>query len=51
MRPEEKISFLMLFCALLLVRNTKATLSESLAIVPLVGNAERLAGELVANGF
>ena len=51
MKPEEKISFLMFFCALLLVRNAKATVGESLAIVPLVGNAERLAEELVAHGF
>ena len=51
MRPEEKISFLMLFCTLLVARNAKATLTEFLVVIPLAGKAERLAGELVAHGF
>ena len=37
---------MMLFCALLLVKNSKATLEQSLNIVPLAGRAKFLAGEL-----
>ena len=40
----------MLFCTLLLVKKEKVTLEESVAIVPLVGRAKHLAGELV-NGI
>ena len=43
---EERVSYMMLFCALMLVRNSKATLEQSLNIVPLVGRARSLAGEL-----
>ena len=42
----EKVSYLMMFCALLLVRNAKASLEESLAVVPLGGNAKSLASYL-----
>ena len=48
MKREERVSYVMLFCALLLVRNSKATLEESMRIVPLVGSAKHLAGELAA---
>jgi hypothetical protein len=48
MKNEERQSYMMLFCALLLVRNSKATLEESMKLVPLVGSAKNLAGELVA---
>ena len=47
MKKEEKVSYMMLFCALMLVKNSRATLEESMAIVPLVGQARHLAGELV----
>ena len=47
MRREERVSYMMLFCALILVRNSKATLEQSMQIVPLVGRARHLAGELV----
>ena len=50
MKKEEKVSYMMLFCALMLVKNSRATLEESVAIVPLVGRAKQLAGELV-NGI
>ena len=48
MKREDRVSYLMLFCALLLVRNSKATLQESMRIVPLVGSAKDLAGALAA---
>ena len=48
MKKEERESYMMLFCALLLVRNSKATLEESMRLVPLVGSAKNLAGELAA---
>lgn len=47
MPRNEKVSYVMLFCALLLVRNSKATLEQSVTAVPLFVNAERLARELV----
>ena len=40
---QEKISYTMLFCALLLVRNAKASLKESMILLPLVGPAKKLA--------
>ncbi len=43
---EDKVSYLMLFCALMLVKNSKATLEQSVNIVPLAGKAKVLAGEL-----
>ena len=39
----DRNSFLMVFCALLLVRNAKATLEQSLQVVPLAGKARNLA--------
>ena len=50
MEKSEQISFLILFCALMLVRNDAATLEESLAIAPLIGGAKLLAGELSSSG-
>ncbi len=43
---EERVSYMMLFCALLLVKNSRATLEQSLQVVPLAGRAKSLAGEL-----
>ena len=43
----DKLSFLMLFCTLILVKNARATMEESLAVAPLGGKAKFLAGELV----
>ena len=46
MQQEEHLSHIMIFCALLLVRNAKATLEESLGVVPLFGRTKHLAGEM-----
>ncbi len=46
MKPEEKLSYMMMFCSMLLVRNFKATFQESIGILPLEGSAKHLAGEL-----
>ena len=43
----ESVSFLMLFCALILVRKERATLQQSLQAVPLFGKAKELAAELI----
>ena len=51
MRKDDRNSYVMLFCALLLVRNAKATLEESIRIVPLKGSARHLAGELAGHAF
>ena len=45
---EESISFVMLFCALILVKKDKASLEDSITIVPLFGGAKLLAGELAS---
>jgi hypothetical protein len=47
MKTDDRVSYVMLFCALLLVKNAKATLAESMQVVPLEGSAKELAGELV----
>jgi hypothetical protein len=39
----DRHSFLMVFCALLLVRSSKATLEQSLQVIPLDGKARSLA--------
>lgn len=41
-----KVSYLMLFCALMLMRNAKASLEESLIVLPLAGGAKNLATHL-----
>ena len=43
---DDRASFLMFFCALLLVKHSKATLEQSLMAVPLAGKASSLAGFL-----
>jgi hypothetical protein len=43
---REPLSYLVLFCALLLVRSTKATFEDSLRSAPLEGGALRLAVSL-----
>ena len=47
MQHDDRVSYVMLFCALLLVRNAQATVKQSLEVVPLNGGAKRLAGEIV----
>lgn len=51
MRKEERVSYMMLFCALLLVKNGKATMEQSMTVVPLLGGARNLAGELIKPAF
>ncbi len=46
MGSNEQVSYIMLFCALMLVKNSKATMEQSLSIVPLAGPVKSLAGEL-----
>ena len=48
---EESISFVMLFCALILVKKDKASLEDSVTIVPLFGGAKLLAGQLASLTF
>ena len=50
MGTDEQVSYIMLFCALMLVKSSKATMEQSLAIVPLAGKAEFLAMELFSKG-
>ena len=45
---EETLSFLMLFCALILVKMDRASLEETITVVPLAGGAKLLASELVS---
>jgi len=47
MRPEDRVSYVMLFCALMLVRNSRASLEQSVALVPLSGGAKHLVGEIM----
>ncbi len=51
MGSDEQFSYIMLFCALMLVKNSKATMEQSLSIVPLGGQAKSLAGELFSKAF
>jgi len=45
---EESVSFMMLFCALILVKRGKASMGESLTMAPLFGQAKLLAGAMVS---
>ncbi|MBI4464136.1 MAG: hypothetical protein HY647_05475 [Acidobacteria bacterium] len=46
MQQKEKFSYAMLFCGLILVRNSKATMEQLLEALPLFGNAEFLVREI-----
>ena len=46
MKNREKDSFLMLFCALMLVRNSRMDLQDLVWIYPFTGEAEFLAQRL-----
>ena len=50
MEKNERVSCLILFCALILVKNGAAAMDESIAVVPLFRGAKLLAGELCAPG-
>ena len=43
---QEMISYLMLFCALMLVKNGKASREAAVRILPLHGRAKQLVGQL-----
>jgi len=43
---QEKFSNMMLFCALMMVRNASATLQQSMNLVPLTGSSKHLADKL-----
>lgn len=43
---EETTSYVTLFCALMMVEHSTATLEQAIRIVPLTGKAKRLAEEL-----
>jgi len=45
---SETVSYMMLFCAILLVRNKGVSLADSLQMVPLSGGARTLADRLAA---
>jgi len=44
----EAVSYMMLFCAILMTKNRGIALGESVKLVPLTGGARTLADELVA---
>ena len=47
---EDRLAFLLLFCGMILVKRDKATLAETMAMLPLYGGARLLAGEMTAAG-
>ena len=50
MSPES-VSYMMLFCAMLLTRNRGVALGDSLKLVPLSGGAKTLAEKLAAKSI
>ena len=46
---EERLAFLLMFCGMILVKREKATLAETMSILPLYGGARVLAGEMGAS--
>jgi hypothetical protein len=50
MQPDTT-SYLLLFCALLLARDRRASLEQALKLVPLSGGAKALAGELTTKSL
>ncbi len=45
-KKEDRVSQMMLFCALMLVKNSTATLQQCMRLVPLSGNSKHLASAL-----
>lgn len=43
---QDRYSYLMMFCALMMVRNSRATVAESMQMLPLSPRVSDLAGEL-----
>jgi len=46
MTEQDSLSYLLMFCALMLVRKDKATFDQSMRLVPLTGSAHLLAQQL-----
>lgn len=44
-QKDDRLSYVMLFCALMVARKSQATVQQSLEVVPLSGAAKRLADE------
>ena len=44
---EEVLSYMMLFCALILVKDSRATMEQAVMILPLAGGANYLVGGLL----
>ena len=47
-KEGDATSYVMLFCVLILVKNSKATMKQAVMLLPPVGNANFLAQELLA---
>ena len=45
---QEKVTYMMLFCALVLVKKDRATLEESLILLPLADPAKALAEHITS---
>ena len=45
---DDRLAFLLLFCGMILVKRDKATLAETMSMLPLYGGARLLAGEMAA---
>jgi hypothetical protein len=45
---DDRLAFLLLFCGMILVKRDKATLAETMSMLPLYGSARLLAGEMAA---
>jgi hypothetical protein len=45
-QQEDRVSHMMLFCALMMVRNSSATIQQSMQLVPESGRGKDLANEL-----
>jgi hypothetical protein len=45
---QERVSYAMFFCVLILVKNGKASLKQVVPAVPLAGNAKQLAEHLIS---
>ena len=50
MRTDERMSYMMLFCALLVSKKSEISIGQSLMAVPLKGRAQELALQLSVNG-
>ena len=46
MRRDDRFSYLMLFCALLVSKKSEISFSRSVQVVPLTGRAQELAFQL-----